>query len=414
MNIKTFTSTCFMFLCIVPIQLDATNQFLDSQKISGADVTASAQFGYASDSDGDWAVIGAPSNAAGAVYIFNKQNDIWVETQKLTASDGVTGDNFGSAVVIEGNKLLIGSKNHQHSTATKAGAVYYFELNSGIWTQTQKIVNTSFSPLAQFGTAITISGNRAAIGEPRLQDSQDNGIVFTYEFNGENWSFESIITSPAGAPSGSGDWSFGRKLAIFDETLVISDYKQNGIGRVHIFTRFQNSWIGNQEIIASDFSTGQLFGTAIELENDILAVGAAGDGQDSGAVYIFSNNQSLSWTERAKLTPNDAVADGYFGGTDVNLKDDVLVVGAYKNTINNNNQTTVSGAVYVYENQASTWNQVQKITAVDGGFDDQFGISLTLNQSELIVGARYDDDNGSNSGSIYTFVNDLIFESSFE
>ncbi len=44
---------------------------------------------------------------------------------------------------------------------------------------------------------------------------------------------------------------------------------------------------------------------------------------------------------------------------------------------------------------------MQKLTAGDGAGGDSFGISVTISSDYAIVGARYDDDNGSNSGSAY-------------
>ena len=41
------------------------------------------------------------------------------------------------------------------------------------------------------------------------------------------------------------------------------------------------------------------------------------------------------------------------------------------------------------------------MTASDGAADDNFGYSVDIDGNYAIVGAYYDDDNGSNSGSAY-------------
>jgi len=42
-----------------------------------------------------------------------------------------------------------------------------------------------------------------------------------------------------------------------------------------------------------------------------------------------------------------------------------------------------------------------KITASDGATSDQFGYSVAISGEYAVVGARLDDDNGTNSGSAY-------------
>jgi uncharacterized protein YciI len=61
-----------------------------------------------------------------------------------------------------------------------------------------------------------------------------------------------------------------------------------------------------------------------------------------------------------------------------------------------------SGSVYVYDaNNLST--QPTKLTAFDGAASDYFGNSVVANADKIIVGAWGDDDDGSSSGSVYVY-----------
>ena len=65
---------------------------------------------------------------------------------------------------------------------------------------------------------------------------------------------------------------------------------------------------------------------------------------------------------------------------------------------------TESGSAYVYEYQGDdTWQQVAKLTAGDGAMDDYFGYSVATSGGVAVVGAIGDDDNGGNSGSVYVY-----------
>jgi hypothetical protein len=44
-----------------------------------------------------------------------------------------------------------------------------------------------------------------------------------------------------------------------------------------------------------------------------------------------------------------------------------------------------------------------KLVPDDGAAEDVFGTAVAIDDNTIVVGARYDDDNGSNSGSAYVF-----------
>lgn len=57
----------------------------------------------------------------------------------------------------------------------------------------------------------------------------------------------------------------------------------------------------------------------------------------------------------------------------------------------------------VYPLTLDPWLQQAKLLPFDGTADDWFGFSVSISGDTVVVGARYDDDNGGNSGSAYVF-----------
>ncbi|MEA2021888.1 MAG: FG-GAP repeat protein, partial [Candidatus Caldatribacteriota bacterium] len=96
-----------------------------------------------------------------------------------------------------------------------------------------------------------------------------------------------------------------------------------------------------------------------------------------------------------KLLAPDAVAGDLFGGS-VAISGDKIVVGSYGDDDNGSD----SGSAYIFNTDGS---YVTKITAPDGEADDNFGRSVSISGDKIVVGAIYDDDNGSNSGSAWVF-----------
>ena len=386
------------------------SSYIQQQKLNGSNITNFSEFGHASDIDGDWMAVGAykADSGAGAVYMYERQGLVWVERQKLTALDSGAGDNFGVALDLEGNRLLVGAPMHDNTNGTNAGAAYYFSYDGSNWIQEQGISTTTSQSNGGFGAAVSLSGNRAAISVANVSRPA-NGFLITYQFNGEQWSFQQRINSPRTGQQ-TDTWRFAREFEMENDLMIVSDFRENDMGAAYIYGFDMGSWQLLQRIAASDGNMGERFGSWVSLENNTVAIGAGGVNFDAGAVYLFSNENSLLWTETTKLLASDSNSGGLFGQTGVVLRDNSLIVGA----ISNFNDNVATGALYLYEKNQLGWQETQKLVAFDGQFDDQFGISAAIDDRFIAVGARFDDDSGTNAGSGYVFLKDLIFDNGFE
>jgi hypothetical protein len=45
------------------------------------------------------------------------------------------------------------------------------------------------------------------------------------------------------------------------------------------------------------------------------------------------------------------------------------------------------------------WSQQSKLVPLDGKLNDDFGLSVSLGEDKLVIGAKYDDDAGDASGT---------------
>ncbi|MBU0761325.1 MAG: FG-GAP repeat protein [Nanoarchaeota archaeon] len=104
------------------------------------------------------------------------------------------------------------------------------------------------------------------------------------------------------------------------------------------------------------------------------------------------------WTQTDFLTASDSAENDYFGGS-VAVSGDVMVVGAYYDDDLGSN----SGSAYVFRDDGNQWVQEQKLTAYDGDVSDMFGASVAIAEDMIAIGAYGDDDMGGSSGSVYIF-----------
>ena len=109
-----------------------------------------------------------------------------------------------------------------------------------------------------------------------------------------------------------------------------------------------------------------------------------------GKAYIYNTDGS----GEVIISASDGNNNDRFGFS-VAVSGSKVAIGAYGSPNN-----TGVGAVYVFDTDGT--NQV-KIVPSDGVNDDQFGYSVAINGTKVIVGSPSDDDNGPNSGSVYTY-----------
>ncbi len=195
----------------------------------------------------------------------------------------------------------------------------------------------------------------------------------------------------------SGD-RFGWCVAISGTTVVCGSSGDDDNGPASGSAYLFNTATGLQvaKLLPDDGSAQDLFGHATAISGSTIIVGAYLDddkGTDSGSAYLFDSNTGH---QLAKLTSNDAADNDRFGFS-VAISDDIAIVGA----VWDDDSGDFSGSVYLF--QTTTGQQFAKLTSSDGEANDQFGMSVAISGTLVIVGAPFDDDHGRDSGSAYLF-----------
>ena len=157
--------------------------------LKGGIVTKSAKYGTSVAISKNYAVIGAKSEnnplikknkKSGAVYVYKRTGKLWSNQKKLTASDSSHGDSFGSSVAISENYLLIGAENANNSK----GTTYLFRNINDVWTEVFKFEADDPWPQDNFGNAIAIAQDYIVIGSHNKNVSDSNqGAGYFYYLN---------------------------------------------------------------------------------------------------------------------------------------------------------------------------------------------------------------------------------------
>ena len=275
------------------------------------------------------------------------------EIKKLLAGDGAANAQFGIGTDLDGDTLVIGA-NQDSESGANAGAAYVFERNLGgpnAWGQTKKLTPIGAAALANFGVSVAIDGDTIVIG------------AFAEEgFAGAAYVFERNLGGP-------------------------------------------DNWGEAGRLTSSDRAGGDTFGTAVDIDGDLVVVGASGNASN-GAAYLFERDfgGAANWGEIKKLVAADGNAGDFFGRA-VAISAGSVIAGAY----NDSDAVSGAGSAYVFDQDQGgpgNWGEAKKLIAGVPGSFEYFGWSVEIDADLVIVAARDDGDNGSMSGSAFIFSRD--------
>lgn len=416
-------------------------QFGDAVALSGDGTTMAV--GARAESSAARGVNGNQSDTsaynAGAVYVFARAGDRWVQQAYLKASNADVNDQFGHAVALsaDGNTLAVsayfeGSRatgvngDQADNSMAHSGAVYVFTRTGAAWSQQAYLKASNTGEVDdgdQFGFSVALSddGNTLAAGaitedsaDGRINGNQaDNtagnaGAVYVFVRAGNRWSQQAYVKSsgPGGAhanelfgysvalsadgdtlavgaydEAGASNVINGPEASLGDPASLLADLRQPGTGAVFVFTRRGTTWSREAYLKASTQDPGDSLGAWVAISDDGNTVAASAPDEDSLTTGV------------------NAVQAGHSGR--IGTLDDVS-----------------SGAVYVFARTGARWSQQASFKASNSGIEDWFGVRLALSGDgdALAVSApnedggatgingRQDDRSATDAGAVYLFT----------
>ncbi len=446
----------------------AASPFSFQAYLKASNTNAGDYFGFSVALAGDTAVIGAPREAssatgingnsgdnsaelAGAVYVFVREGIFWKQQAYLKASNTDAGDQFGYAVALSGETLVV-SAPYEDSGSTgingdgsdnsvnASGAVYVFVRSGATWSQEAYIKTLNPDPLDQFGFSVAISGETIVAGAVD-EDSSDTGVngnqfdnsasgagaAFVFVRDGTTWSQQAYLKA---SNTGSGD-QFGQSVGVSGNTVLVGarleDSNATGIngnggnnqsinsGAVYVFVRSGAIWSQQAYLKASNTGSGDQFGSAVLISGDTVIIGAPNEDSassadqnnnsvlDSGAVYVFTRT-GTAWSQQAYLKAPNAESTDQFGRS-LAISGSMLMVGAPNEDSGakevdgsqTDNSALNSGAAYVFVRMGTTWNHQTYLKASNTEASDFFGISVAISGDTVLAGAYQEDSNATGS-----------------
>jgi hypothetical protein len=167
-----------------------------------------------------------------------------------------------------------------------------------------------------------------------------------------------------------------------------------------VFARSAGVWSEQGKLIPSSGVVTEYVDFPVAIDGDTVLVPARNSDADCsncGAVYVFTRTGGV-WSQQAILTANDGASGDDFGNL-VSIDGDTAVVGAGGDDDNGSN----SGSVYVFVRSGGVWSQQAKLTPGDGAAGDQASWAV-IDGDTIVAGADGDADHGFHTGSAYVYV----------
>ena len=394
---------------------DEQNRIRQQTKLTANDGTFDDNFGWVVAVAGDTAVIGAPNDDNGAntnqgsAYVFVRTAGVWTFLQKLTASDGATGDLFGHSVAVANASapaqtvIMVGAVGDDIGANPNQGSVYVFVNNStgGTFNFQGKLTASGGVANDSFGASVAMTGSFTVIGANGVDLTHtDQGAAYIFVRNGTVWEEEQKLTTQSAVANENMGWD----VDISGTSVIIGTNQQVASfgGAGYIFTRSTggNTWLQQLNLA----STEQKFGTSVAISGDTAVFGslaASINGNASQGRASVYRRTGTSWSSVGSLSASDGAAGDEFGRS-VAVSENTIVVGAHFDSLGGN---TFQGSAYVFTRSGNGWAQRQKLLDSTGAIGDSFGNSVAISGATVLVGAWKDDVGPlGQAGSVSVFL----------
>lgn len=287
--------------------------WIQKQRLTALNPTTRDRFGSAVAFDGTTLVISAPSrNSAplaaspvysGSVLVYSLQNQQWTFNQEFAATDATSSDQFGYSVALFEQTLLvgIGARN----------AAYIFTTNNGPWTERQKLTSASSGALLK---ALAVRNNTLVLSS--MNCTFCIGQFNIYERDGTTWKLTQSIDMYAYY------WWTMNAVALTDTRIALGNYygssvdiyERSGLDPAAPWIRMDSINRIFSSANYTDYSEG--FGSSLAGSGDQLLIGAAYSPYSptvaAVAAYLYERVGPY-WVGRKKITPRELQPGNLFG-----------------------------------------------------------------------------------------------------
>ena len=310
-------------------------------------------------------------------------------THYLKASDAHASDHFGYQTAITDDGMTLAVLAHRAPSTSNinenGGAVYVYRRDGNAWIEVA-ILRSEQTSYHAWDMAMTPDGHRI------VMLSEANAYIFDVPMINSQPDWDGTWTRTNYNHGETSSVGLYIALSADGKTMVVGDGNYSSqSGRIRIHQEVNGTWTYRQQHIGSSNSYFGEHGVAVNSDGSVIAVGAYYESSQRGYVDIYRQSTETSWTRtRNNLGASNGASSDYFGwSVSLNREGDRLAVGArYEDGATN--AISNQGAVYIFDYDGSSWNEIQILRASDAASGDDFGewVVLTASGDQLAVSTQ--------------------------
>ncbi|MEQ1933603.1 MAG: hypothetical protein ABL962_06960 [Fimbriimonadaceae bacterium] len=376
---------------------------------------ADDQFSFSVAISGTRVVVGASLDNTGATdsgsaYLYDLSSGTPTAPMVTLNNPGTAAnDNFGWSVAVSGTRMVVGSRSDD-TGATNSGSAHVYDFASGTPSvPVATLNNPSPDEFDEFGFSVAMSGTRVVVGSRNdSTGAYQAGRAYVYDLASAT---PTVPVVTLNNPAPSVDDRFGSAVAISGTRVVVGAYGNNlGVsfaGSAYVYDLSSGTpTVPLATLDNPSPASGDFFGYSVAISGTWVVVGAYEDDPiglaEAGSAYVYNFGSGTPSVPTVTLNNPSQSAEDRFGYA-VAISGTRVVVGAY----GNNSGASFAGSAYVYDVGSGT--PAVSIASLDNptpSASDQFGYSVGISGTRVIVGAVFDDTGATDSGSAYYY--DLV------
>lgn len=336
------------------------------------DGTVPTNLGRSMNVNGSRMIIGTERTSSnyGSAHIYEFSGGSWVKQVNIYGGTNSSAPQLGRGVAIHGDWAAIGIPKLDKSGLNTVGGVYIHQKSTS-WSATPtQIINYPLGDQnGDFGYAVDLTSDTLVVGAPfgDIGANTDRGQVFVYRLSGGTWSLEATLNADIYSTANA---QFGRSLSIEGDRLMVGAPGESN-GSVYYFQRTGTTWSSPTRIQGSSAASGMAFGFTMKIRGDRAVISAPGATVETnttarvegGRIYYYTYNGS-SWVEqnilRVATSTSYTLQDAAYHNAarlgwslDLHPTRNVIIAGAVK--AGGTSTATTFGKVYMFEQVSGVW-----------------------------------------------------------
>ncbi len=229
---------------------------------------------------------------AGAAYVFFRNGTSWIQQAYLKSALPAANDQFGYAVAIHNNTAIIGAV-FQGDGAAVSGAAGVFVRSGSTWSQQALLKAPTPVSGDYFGAAVAVWGDRVVVGaQAEDTNGTDSGAAYVFKRTGTSWNREATL-KPSDTDA---DDNFGYAVAIQGEAIIVAASNENTVaeGAAYLFYLQSTNWVEEKVLRGRKTEPLDRFGSSIGFSEDIAIIGARYEESNATGINGDEENNLLS------------------------------------------------------------------------------------------------------------------------